>query len=134
MNKNLKRAVQLVKDVAFLDGRLVEMRAMDLLLRANASPMDVMYVTGDVFPSTNGGVFYCALKRANNMAKEQIERNADIAAHRKTDKVLSLKGAAQIPDINVAEAVSRATKDVATTPLSSSRSSSGVSRRSAERP
>lgn len=110
MNKNLKRAVQLVKDVAFLDGRLVEMRAMDLLLRANASPMDVMQVTGDVFPSTTGGVFYCALKRAHNMAKEQIERNADIATQRRTDKVRKF-----------AEAMSRPTKDVATgaNPLSS---------------
>ena len=83
MNKKLKMAVQLVKEVALLDGRLMETRMLDLLLRANATPREVMQVTDDVLPTVTGGVYYCALRSANHMAKEQIKRNEDIATQRK---------------------------------------------------
>lgn len=86
MNKRLKGAVRLARDVSELAGNVSTVLRMDLLLRARATAEEVLHSAEECYPPVNGGEFYCSLRRVAKIAREQIERNKAIATQRKLDR------------------------------------------------
>lgn len=86
MNKRLKGAVRLARDVAKLSEREDVALLLDLLIRANASPKEVLVsVQGHMPVYTYKSAFYSSMKKVSDLSKEQDAACKARAQQRRAD-------------------------------------------------